>query len=96
MVKADIIRSIELKLGLSHEEAGVQVEQILSLIKSTLMDDDSVLISGFGQWKVREKKSRVGRNPKTREEYEISPRSVVTFYPSNVWRSEIAKLNSGK
>ena len=94
MVKADIIRSIELKLGLSHEEAGMQVEQMLSLIKAMLMDGDSVLISGFGQWKVRKKKSRVGRNPKTKEEYEISPRRVVTFYPSNVWRSEIAKQGS--
>ncbi|MEE8395128.1 MAG: integration host factor subunit alpha [bacterium] len=91
MVKADIIRSIELQLGLSHEEAGVQVEQILTMIKDTLETGDPVLISGFGQWKVRGKNSRIGRNPKTREEYEISSRSVVTFYPSNVWRSEIAK-----
>ena len=94
MVKADIIRSIELKLGLSHEEASHQVESILSLIKDQLMDSEPVLISGFGQWKVREKKSRIGRNPKTREEYEISPRRVVTFYPSNVWREEISNDSS--
>lgn len=91
MVKADIVRSIELKLGLSHDEATQQVEQILALIKDTLRDGEPVLISGFGQWKVREKKSRVGRNPKTKEEYEISPRRVVTFYPSNVWRTEITR-----
>ncbi len=94
MVKADIIRSIELKLGLSHEDASHQVEIILSLIKDQLMDSEPVLISGFGQWKVREKKSRIGRNPKTREEYEISPRRVVTFYPSNVWREEISNNSS--
>lgn len=94
MVKADIIRSIELKLGLSHEEASQQVEQIIAVIKNTLEDGDSVLISGFGQWKVRDKKIRVGRNPKTKEEYEISPRRVVTFYPSNVWRGEIVKNNA--
>ena len=96
MVKADIVRSIELKLGLSHEEASKQVEQILDLIKTTLEEEDSVLISGFGQWKVRGKNSRVGRNPKTKEEYVISPRRVVTFYPSNVWRSEIGKPNSSR
>lgn len=96
MVKADIVRSIELKLGLSHEEATQQVEQILSLIKSTLREGEPVLISGFGQWKVRDKKARVGRNPKTKEEYEISPRQVVTFYPSNVWRAEIARDNTGR
>ena len=94
MVKADIIRSIELQMGLSHEEATQQVEQILYLIKNTLEDGDPVLISGFGQWKVRVKKARIGRNPKTKEEYEISPRQVVTFYPSNVWRSEIQKNNN--
>ena len=91
MVKADIIRSIELQLGLSHEEASFQVEQILSLIKENLMGTEPVLISGFGQWKVRSKQSRIGRNPKTKEEYEISPRRVVTFYPSNVWREEISE-----
>jgi len=91
MVKADIVRSIELKLGLSHEEASQQVEQILAIVKEMLEENESVLISGFGQWKVREKKLRVGRNPKTKEEYQISPRRVVTFYPSNVWRSEIGK-----
>lgn len=96
MVKADIVRSIELKMGLSHEDATVQVEQILAMVKDTLMDGESVLISGFGQWKVRDKKARVGRNPKTKEEYEISPRRVVTFYPSNVWRAEIAKNASGE
>ena len=90
MVKADIIRSIEVQMGLSHEEATVQVEQILSLIKNDLTAAQPVLISGFGQWKVREKKSRVGRNPKTKDEYVISPRSVVTFYPSNVWREDIS------
>ena len=94
MVKADIIRSIELKLGLSHEEASTQVEYILNLIKSHLAEGEPVLISGFGQWKIRQKTSRVGRNPKTKQEYEISPRNVVTVYPSNVWRSEIAKSSS--
>lgn len=91
MVKADIVRSLELQLGLSHEEASQQVEQILNLIKSTLEEGEPVLISGFGQWKVREKKERIGRNPKTKEEYTISPRRVVTFYPSNVWRQELQR-----
>ena len=94
MIKADIIRSIELKLGLSHEEASLQVEQIMSIIKDQLASGDPVLVSSFGQWKVREKKSRIGRNPKSLEEYQISPRRVVTFYPSNVWRKEISN-NSG-
>ena len=79
MVKADIIRSIEIQLGLSHEEASIQAEQILTIIKDQLTDGDPVLISSFGQWKVREKKSRIGRNPKTLEEFEVTPRQVVAF-----------------
>ena len=94
MVKADIIRSIELKLGLSHEEATLQVEQLINIIKDHLEGGDPVMISGFGQWKVRNKPSRIGRNPKTLEEFEVSPRRVVTFHSSNVWRGEISK-NSG-
>ena len=90
MVQADFVRSIELKLGLSHEEATLQVDQILSLIKNDLAVAEPVLISGFGQWKVRNKPSRIGRNPKTLEEFEVTPRRVVTFYPSNVWREEIS------
>lgn len=97
MVKADIIRSIELKLGLSYEEATLQVEQIMSIIKNHLArDGDPVLVSGFGQWKVRNKNSRVGRNPKTLEAFEVSSRHVVTFYPSRVWREEVSKNSSGQ
>ena len=95
MVKADIVRSIEVQLGISHEEATAQVEQILAILKDHLGEDDSVLISGFGQWKVRDKPSRIGRNPKTKEEHEITARRVVAFYPSDVWREEISKNGFG-
>ena len=96
MVKADIIRSIELQLGLLHHQATLQVEQILTVIKDHLEGGDSVLISGFGQWKVRIKPSRVGRNPKTLEEFEVSPRRVVTFHPSHVWRKQISNRSGPK
>ena len=91
MVKADIIRSIEQKLGLTNREASRLVDQIVDIIKDQLASGgDQLLISGFGQWKVREKKARVGRNPKSKEEYMIAPRRVVTFYSSSVWRGEIS------
>ena len=90
MVKADIIRSIELQLGLSLQEATAQVEQILTIIKDHLTEGVPVMISGFGQWKVRNKPARIGRNPKTEEAYRISAHRVVTVYPSNVWREEIS------
>ena len=95
MIKADIIQSVAAELGISHEEASLQIEQILAIIKDELTGGDRVLISGFGRWEVREKKSRVGRNPKTKEEHEVSARRVVTFYPSNIWREEISKNSTG-
>jgi len=55
-----------------------------------------VLISGFGQWKVRDKNSRIGRNPKTLEETEVSARRVVTYYPFNVWREDISNNSKPK
>ncbi len=68
----------------------------MSINKDNLADGEPVLISGFGQWKVREKKSRVGRNPKTLEEFEVSARRVVTFYSSSVWREEISNKSGMK
>ncbi len=95
MVKADIFRSIEFQVGISHEEATVQFEQILTILKDHLTEGDSAMICGFGQWKVRNKPAGIGRNPKTKEEYRISTRLVVTFNLSKVWRKEISK-NSGR
>ena len=94
MVKADIVRSIEVQLGLSHGDATTQVEQILIILKDHLTDGDPVMISGFGKWEVRNKPARIGRNPKTKEEHRISARQVVTFYPFNFRRDEISN-NSG-
>ena len=77
------------------QEATLQVEQTLTIIRDQLTEGEPVLISGFGQWKVRKKPARIGRNPKTKEEYRIPARRVVTFYTSNVWREEISKNSSG-
>src|SRR5579863_5862273 len=53
MIKTDIVRTLELKTGLLHDEATLHVEHILTMIKDSLEDGESVLISGFGQWKIR-------------------------------------------
>ena len=95
MIKADIILSMEIQSNISHAEASQYVEEILAIIKDQLADGDPVLISGFGQWKVRGKPKRIGRNPKTLEEYEITARRVVKFYPSTVWREELSRNGSG-
>ncbi|HDP24190.1 MAG TPA: integration host factor subunit alpha [Deltaproteobacteria bacterium] len=89
LTKSGIIDEIVLNTGLSRKEASDGIETFIEIVKSNLVKKESVSISGFGKWKVREKSSRRGRNPKTAEEITISPRSVVTFSLSNVLRSKL-------
>ncbi|MGK5091307.1 integration host factor subunit alpha [Deltaproteobacteria bacterium TL4] len=89
MVKVDIIRAIQLKEGISYGESEYLVNQLLEFVKSNLENGESVLISGFGKFELKNKKPRPGRDPKTKKEYDISARRVVTFYPSKVWRTEL-------
>ncbi|MCP4298771.1 MAG: integration host factor subunit alpha [Proteobacteria bacterium] len=88
-IKEDIIRDVMTKITLDRKYAKSLVESILDIIKQSLKDGEEVMISGFGHFKVRHKSSRVGRNPKTKISYEISERTVVTFYPSKVFRREL-------
>ena len=89
VVKEDIIREVMTNISLDHKPAKQLVESILSNIKDKLASGDNVLISGFGEFRVKHKKARIGRNPKTKEEFEISERKVVTFHPSKVFRKEM-------
>jgi integration host factor subunit alpha len=88
-IKEDIVHDVMTKIKLDRNTARNLVELILKLIKDTLASGDRVMISGFGDFKVIHKKARVGRNPKTKVEFEISERKVVTFHPSKVFRKEM-------
>ncbi len=88
-IKEDIIRDVMTKVTLDRKYAKKLVESILDIIKTSLKSGEEVMISGFGYFKVRHKKARVGRNPKTKVSYQISERVVVTFYPSKVFRKEL-------
>ena len=89
MVKVDIIRAIQLKEGISYGEAERLVNELLEIIKQTLETGENVLVGGFGKFELKNKKSRPGRDPKTKKDYAIYARRVLTFYPSKVWRGEI-------
>ncbi|MBF0459444.1 MAG: integration host factor subunit alpha [Nitrospirae bacterium] len=78
--KADIIEDIAYKIGLQKTEVRDIVEIILTLMKETLADGEDIKIPKFGTFHVRKKRVRIGRNPKTGEEIEITPRAVVTFH----------------
>jgi len=86
MRKSDIANDVYEKVGVSKKEASDIVEIILNTIKSVLQQGETVKIAGFGNFVVRSKRARKGRNPKTGEEIGITPRKVVTFRPSQVFK----------
>jgi integration host factor subunit alpha len=90
MTKADIIEAVYEKVGgFSKKEAAEIVETVFNTIKDTLERGEKIKISGFGNFVVREKKARIGRNPQTGEEITISARRVLTFKPSAVLKSAL-------
>ncbi len=89
MTKADLIESVYLKTGFSKKESAEIVEMVFDLIKNTLEDGEKIKIAGFGNFVVKEKSTRRGRNPQTGEEIEISSRRILTFKPSQVLKASI-------
>ena len=96
MTKADIVDSLYEKVGFSKKEAADLVELVFDTIKNTLSQGQKIKISGFGNFVVREKRARIGRNPQTGESIEISARRVLTFRPSQVLRAEVNASLEGK
>ncbi|MBN1830033.1 MAG: integration host factor subunit alpha [Deltaproteobacteria bacterium] len=91
MTKADIINTIHAELGYSKTDAARLVESTFDIIKEQLSDGESVKISRFGNFLVRKKHARKGRNPQTGEEMVILRRQVITFKASQVLRRQINK-----
>lgn len=91
MTKADIIEQIYEKIGFSKKESSEIVELVFDTMKDTLEKGEKIKISGFGNFVVRSKNPRVGRNPQTGEEIEISARRVLTFRPSQVLKETLNK-----
>jgi len=87
MTKADIVEKVYQKIGFSKKEASELVEMVFNSLKKVLCHGDKVKISGFGNFVVREKKQRIGRNPQTGQQINISARRVLTFRPSQVLKA---------
>lgn len=87
VTKADIVEKVYQKIGFSKKEASELVEMCFDNLKDVLKKGDKVKISGFGNFLVREKKSRKGRNPQTGQQIEISARRVLTFRASQVLKA---------
>lgn len=89
MTKADLIEKISLMTAFTKKESSEIVERVFDVVKSTLEAGENIKIAGFGNFEVKEKAARRGRNPQTGEAIEITQRRIVTFKPSLVLRKSI-------
>ena len=89
LTKADIVERVYKEAGFSKKEAADLVDMVFKVIKNTLAKGEKVKISGFGNFSIRDKNTRVGRNPQTGDAMDISARRVLTFKPSQVLKEDI-------
>ncbi|RJX69960.1 integration host factor subunit alpha [Tsuneonella suprasediminis] len=90
LTRADLAETINRKMGFSRAESLDMVEAILSHMSKAMEQGENVKISGFGSFVLRDKKERVGRNPKTGVEVPITPRRVLTFRASQLLKERVA------
>lgn len=93
LTRMDLSEAVFREVGLSRNESAQLVESVLGLMSDALVKGQSVKISSFGTFSVRDKAARVGRNPKTGQEVPIHPRRVLTFRPSHLMKDRVANGN---
>ena len=89
MTRADLTEAVYHEVGLSRSESAQLVESVLDEVSESLIEGDSVKISSFGSFSIRDKAQRVGRNLKTGEAVPILPRRVLVFRASHVLKDRI-------
>jgi integration host factor subunit alpha len=95
LTRMDLSEAVFREVGLSRNESAQLVESLLMHLSDALVRGDTVKISSFGTFSVRDKAARVGRNPKTGQEVRIDPRRVLTFRPSHLTKDRVAAGNRG-
>ncbi len=95
LTRMDLSEAVFREVGLSRNESAALVESVLGHISDALARGESVKISSFGTFNIRDKSERIGRNPKTGEEVPIHPRRVLTFRPSHIMKERVARGNKG-
>ena len=96
VTRAELAESVYQEVGLSRNESAELVEAVLGEVSDALTRGETVKISSFGSFSVRQKGERIGRNPKTGEEVPILPRKVLVFRPSHVLKNRINTSNPGE
>ncbi|KAA0257307.1 integration host factor subunit alpha [Deferribacter autotrophicus] len=89
MTKADIVEKIYEKLGITKKDIANVVDMVFTTMREEILSGNSVKVSGFGNFEVKVRGRRVGRNPKTGDEVVIPPRYVVSFKPSHLFKEEV-------
>jgi integration host factor subunit alpha len=89
VTRAELTNAVYQEMGVSLNEAGDMVDAFFEEITETLGEHEPVKLSCFGSFKLRHKKARVGRNPKTGVEVIITPRTVLSFNPSNLLKQQV-------
>jgi len=95
ITRADLSEAVYQEVGLSRNESADLVESVLGEIADALTKGETVKVSSFGSFSVRQKGQRVGRNPKTGEEVPILPRRVLVFRASHVLKNRINAASRG-
>lgn len=95
LTKAELAALLYEKVGLNKREAKEMVEVFFEEVRTALESGDSVKLSGFGNFQLRDKPQRPGRNPKTGEEMPITARRVVTFHASQKLKAMVEKAHVG-
>lgn len=94
LTKAEISEHLYEELGLSKRDAKLMVEEFFEQIRESLESGEQVKLSGFGNFDLRVKNERPGRNPKTGEDIPISARKVVTFRPGQKLKTRVEEANA--
>ena len=95
LTKKDLVNLVYMQIGFSKTISENLIDEFFSIIVSNLKKEKKIKISNFGTFSIRQKKSRVGRNPKTKETKMISARKVVLFKPSKEFKKFLNDKNHG-
>ncbi len=93
LTKKELVNSIYMQIGYSKKISETLIEDFFEVIFNSLKKNNKVKIAKFGTFEVRFKKTRIGRNPKTKEQKVISARKVILFKPSKELKKKINKFN---
>ena len=95
LTKKDLVNSVYMQLGFSKQISENLIEDFLDTIVTNIKNEKKLKLSKFGTFSIRQKKSRIGRNPKTKESKVISSREVVLFKPSKEFKEFINMKENG-